>query len=1195
MKDIGTKKLDVIKVVKEELGLGLKEAKEAVEALSVIAENMPKPDADDLVEKLEALGAKVELAKPGTTPKPAPKPAPTPTVPTTTTTTTTSATTTSTTTTDLKFFDIQDNKLNKYKGRGGDVVIPSGITEIVGWAFDGCEGLTSVTIPAGVKKIYMWAFKECPNLKRVNVPASVMEMKGGAFKDCPNLTIYADAKTKPAGWEENWNGGASVVWGNVAVASAPVAVTPITLNNSEFEISNGVLKAYKGTGGRVVVPSGVTELANGAFRDKSSITELILPEGLEVIGDHSIRDCKNLYNLVLPKTLKSVGRCGLSGCEQLKEIVFPEGFTTIGDAAFQVCDNLQKLYIPTTVTDMGDSEFYECKKLTVYVGADSEPMDWAPNWNKQKCPVVWGAKPWTPSAGGSSSATPVATNSADFEISNGVLTKYKGRGGDVVIPNGVTEIGANVFDKNESITSVTVPYGVTKIGGSAFNMCKNLKSISLPDSLTEIGSSSIRDCRSLARLVLPRNLKKVGDCSISGCSALTEVIIPYGVTYVGRGSFQSCTNLKKLVIPETATQVGDVLCWSTPNVTIYAEASSKPASWHADWNKYNFPVVWNYGKSASTPTTYTTTSVTPISRNDSTFEIVNGVLKSYKGGGGKVVVPSGVTELAMNAFRDKLLSEIVLPYGLKKVGKCAFCSCKNLREIILPEGVTEIEDAVFQACENLQKVYIPASVTKMGDSQFWNCKNLKVYLGGSSAPSGWVSTWNKQNCPLYWNSKSGAGTSSYSSASSYTSSSSSSDFVILNGVLKEYKGKGGHVVVPSGVREIGESVFKDNKSITSVVLPAGLQKIGTYAFERCKNMTSITIPDSVTEIAGNGIRDCESLLSLKLPASLKKIGFCAMSGCRKLTEILIPYGVTTIERGTFQANTALKKLTIPSTVTTVGDALFWENPNLTVHVAASSKPASWDVNWNKYNIPVVWGSTGAGTSSYSSTSSYTSASSSSDFVISGGVLKEYKGRGGRVVVPSGVTEIGESVFKKNMSITSVVLPYGLKKIGTYAFEGCKNMTSITIPDTVTEIAGNGIRDCSSLLSLKLPASLKKIGFCAISGCEKLPEIIIPEGTTTVERGTFQSCTNLKKLVIPASVTTLGDVICWSNPNVRIYVGARSKPYGWHADWNKYNFPVTWGYGATSSYSSSSYSSSSSSSSSGKKKSFLSNLLDKFKK
>ena len=61
LKDIGANKIAVIKVVKEATGLGLADAKKAVEAMGVIKENMPKADAEALVAKLKENGAVAEL------------------------------------------------------------------------------------------------------------------------------------------------------------------------------------------------------------------------------------------------------------------------------------------------------------------------------------------------------------------------------------------------------------------------------------------------------------------------------------------------------------------------------------------------------------------------------------------------------------------------------------------------------------------------------------------------------------------------------------------------------------------------------------------------------------------------------------------------------------------------------------------------------------------------------------------------------------------------------------------------------------------------------------------------------------------------------------------------------------------------------------------------------------------------------
>ena len=61
LKDIGPNKIAIIKVVREATGLGLADAKKAVEDMGTIKEAMPKADAEALVAKLKENGATAEL------------------------------------------------------------------------------------------------------------------------------------------------------------------------------------------------------------------------------------------------------------------------------------------------------------------------------------------------------------------------------------------------------------------------------------------------------------------------------------------------------------------------------------------------------------------------------------------------------------------------------------------------------------------------------------------------------------------------------------------------------------------------------------------------------------------------------------------------------------------------------------------------------------------------------------------------------------------------------------------------------------------------------------------------------------------------------------------------------------------------------------------------------------------------------
>ena len=113
-------------------------------------------------------------------------------------------------------------------------------------------------------------------------------------------------------------------------------------------------------------------------------------------------------------------------------------------------------------------------------------------------------------------------DAGDFQIINGILVKYNGEGGDVVIPDGVTTIGEDAFS-GSSLTSVSIPDSVTSIGGEAFSYCSSLTSVSIPDSVTSIGYRAFYGCSRLTSVSIPDSVTSIGDSAFSYCSSLTSV------------------------------------------------------------------------------------------------------------------------------------------------------------------------------------------------------------------------------------------------------------------------------------------------------------------------------------------------------------------------------------------------------------------------------------------------------------------------------------------------------------------------------------------------------------------------------------------------------------------------------------------------------------------------------------------------
>lgn len=137
------------------------------------------------------------------------------------------------------------------------------------------------------------------------------------------------------------------------------------------------------------------------------------------------------------------------------------------------------------------------------------------------------------------------------------------------------------------------------------------------------------------------------------------------------------------------------------------------------------------------------------------------------------------------------------------------------------------------------------------------------------------------------------------------------------------------------------------------------------------------------------------------------------------------------------------------------------------------------------------------------------------FSVSGGVLSEYTGNESNVLIPS---KVGSS------NVTA---------IGTGAFMGNTDITSVSIPSTVTRIGMEAFSDCTNLRSVLLPSLLESIGVAAFYGCSSLTSVSVPDGTKTISDEAFSYCDNLTSVTIPDSVTSISEDAFYGSDNVTI--------------------------------------------------------------
>ena len=135
---------------------------------------------------------------------------------------------------------------------------------------------------------------------------------------------------------------------------------------------------------------------------------------------------------------------------------------------------------------------------------------------------------------------------------------------------------------------------------------------------------------------------------------------------------------------------------------------------------------------------------------------------------------------------------------------------------------------------------------------------------------------------------------------SVPTSSPIEDFVIEDNILKMYNGSEEHVVIPYGVKKIGNFAFLGHYSLKSITIPNSVTSIGDSAFEACTELTSITIPASVISIGDSAFKACTELTSITIPASVTSIGDNAFSFCFPRNGITIPISVTNISDSAFE-------------------------------------------------------------------------------------------------------------------------------------------------------------------------------------------------------------------------------------------------------------------------------------------------------
>lgn len=373
----------------------------------------------------------------------------------------------------------------------------------------------------------------------------------------------------------------------------------------------------------------------------------------------------------------------------------------------------------------------------------------------------------------------------------------------------------------------------------------------------------------------------------------------------------------------------------------------------------------------------------------------------------KVVIPEGVKKIGKQAFDGYTsLTSVTIPGSVKKIDDSAFKGCTSLASVVIPENVKEIGENAFSGCTSLASVVIPESMKEIKYTAFRDCISLsEIRFDGS------VAQWKKLEKKLYQTME-----RCYMPSDLLMNWDEGARW-FKNTIATCVKCADGNVPIP-------QYSIKDDLLITC-----------------CRAVSKVIIPTDVKRICSNSFYDLTSLTSVTIHEGVKRINEHAFEGCVSLSEFRFDGTVAQWEK--------VEK----------GD--LWFN-----HTAADCvKCTDGDVPLPKYvikrNVLELWphadteaiipeGVKEIGNDAFAELSSLVS-----------------------VVIPESVKKIGENAFRWCPSLASVTIPEGVKEIAFCLFGSCTSLASITIPSSVKRICEGAFDGCTSLSEIRFGGTMEQ--------------------------------------------------------------------------------------------------------------------------
>ncbi len=549
------------------------------------------------------------------------------------------------------------------------------------------------------------------------------------------------------------------------------------------QIGNDVFWEYRNEIGTLTIyGSGeVNEMTQYPWMglEDPSLMQITIESGVTNIPAGMFQGLSNVMTVEIADTVTSIGANAFADCTSLSYIALPSALTTLSGTAFDGT-NITELYLPSALVSITDSYFSGCTGLESISGQSTGYF-----------------------ADGDALYTSDGTR---------LLWHSAARSGDILIPEGVTEIGADVF-QNDSIYQLILPASLTVIGENAFSNCE-LGEVIFTGTQTQWDAITI----------------------MSGNGSLTNA----SVICTG-------TELEEPTVDYLAYGMEDGLPWTlTHDGVLTISPNENGRGELPDYEINGYSATWEYCEihwsEPAPPWSEYQYDITSIVIEEGVMGIgTHAFMGLY--GLKSVSLPASLICIGEQAFNQcRYLETVTIPENseLMELGNEAFCATMSLKSFTIPQGVRTIGYECFY-WNAMTTIHIPASVKEIGYNAFDSCDNLEsITVAADNA------FYTSYNGALY-----------------------SKDMTTVYRYPQAAKTK--LIIVPDGVRTIEGNAFSDCINVVNIWLPDGITEIERYTFTHCDKLTYIRLPETLTTLGYAPFYRCFDLHCIYLPDSLTSI------------------------------------------------------------------------------------------------------------------------------------------------------------------------------------------------------------------------------------------------------------------------------------------------------------------------------------